>query len=247
LQVLHYLDETASPAVARVMVQDPWVKPDETRELYPSSPTSNDAYVTGCGYASMGDFHLRADGGQIIYKCDNSTRWRAHTNQDLTGRSDPVLVMGKNDVRLVANSSGALYLVRPDNSEVLVTGTGFNSEEPVVAVRARPTGFWVVRIDAASTPRLFLVGFDGVAALVGTYPASPSPSPSGRLNAHGDLFVLSLGPPEQVLRLRLGQSSGQVMYDEQNRDAGFKHYVRIEPEGSLYGEAVLLTGPGETQ
>jgi len=129
----------------------------------------------------------------------------------------------------------------------------FSRSESATA-RALPDGFWfVVFAGGGDAATLWKLGFDGTAAQVGTYSASP-PSTSAsagtaKLDSTGALYVIGTGPDPMndiVIKRPLAPGASTIAYDESKGPPGSNDFTNSAVPPRLYAKihnSNLVTGP----
>ncbi len=196
-------------------------------------PVEDDTFVAiaGCSATNIEQFsvRMRPDTGDLIYRCEQEPTgtYVDEDNEivfvpaDQFGES--LLHVGANDLLLIEKSFGELDLI--DAGGVRTPVTGVEDVGDLVTVRAFADGFRAVTVDTFSEPvvaMLWVIPTDGVAFLVGEYPAAPeqfSPQYFGsELDSQGRLFTLGGDNNETFvdvgLRFTIGDAEGELIYTE---------------------------------
>jgi hypothetical protein len=200
---------------------------------YPEHPLANDTVVpTDCELSQGRVAFLVSPTGVIVYYCPGAREWRdlSHKFIHSDDGSDPLLHLGYQNMALKQKAVVDLGLRSATPIKGLPNG-------PWDAIRAEPSGSFIVAIRSTETPEsLWGIDKSGEATLRGQYPplpASTSLPSQGQLEPGGALVQFAEGPGvfEDVIVRRTIDGRSDVVYSDARGPL-----VKIHISG-------LITGP----
>jgi hypothetical protein len=230
-------------------VPDPYTFQPDGGVNYPAKPNANDPLLVNSSRdvcpnldnnASPGWAFQGGTGTKIFWGCphfglEQGTFDWYDANNALQFTGPAILAWNDDDVRYLATNK------LMDASGTLTPINGLRADSQVIAgPRSHLHGFWVAYQDVFTTQDRFLydVSNAGVATLVGTYAANPSPifenpvlDSTGVLYGFGRIQADDIAYEDEVVRLPLAPEVATIPYSEANSPHGkagsFYTYVHI--------------------